>query len=373
MVVREHKEWSNPLTAFNSLKILFHAEHLRKINEWYKGNGELPSPITCDTDGSNACNQNCGWCNSQVYRKESGYSTMPKGHLLKLADFYAEWGISSLCCGGGGESLMNPAIKSFIPRAHTNGLEVGLITNGVLLDGDYARIANEHCRFLGVSCDASTPETYKRMRGADDIETVKKNLSTVNKIRLNEGTKLDTNIKFLIHPYNYKEIYSAARMAKNIGCSGIHIRPVAIDNIRGVEHSTPFNLSPYLDEINDQISEAFESLDDEYFSVYAIRHKFGEQMEKVITFNKCIATPINLTFAADGWAYLCFNVRGRKDLRLARHYPDPTEILNVWGSDKHKALIDSIDPTVCPRCTYGRYHQVIEQAIEQDCMFHKFP
>jgi MoaA/NifB/PqqE/SkfB family radical SAM enzyme len=372
---KNYKEWSNPLTAFNSLKILFHSDHLRMINSWLKDGGYLPPPITCDTDGSNACNQQCIYCNSQEFRGASDYASMPKGHLQKLADFYAKWGIRSTCIGGGGESLVNPEIRAFIPRVRNNGVEVGLITNGILLDEDYASIVNENCRFLGISCDAATPETYKRMRGTDSLATVQENLRRVNTIRVGRGTDLDTNIKFLIHPYNYREIHEAARIAKDLGCRGIHIRPVAIDDIPGVGDTLekPFSMEQYLPEINEQIGRAFEDFDDESFSVFAIRHKFGDNLEKVIEFNKCRATPINLTFSADGWAYICFNVRGKKHLRLARHYPNPENILKVWGTDAHKKIIDSINPEECPRCTYTRYHQVIEQAIECDCMFHLFP
>lgn len=370
-MVKQYKEWSNPLTAFNSLKILFHADHLRKI-----ASGEFPPPITCDTDGTNACNQKCFFCNSKKYRESSGFSSMSSEHLMRLADFYAEWGIQSTCIGGGGESTINPAIKQFIPKVRKNGLEVGLITNGTLLDNDYARIVNDNCRFLGVSCDAATEITYEKIRGTNDLKKVRKNLEKINSIRINKKTGLDTNIKFLINQFNYDEIFKAAKIAKELGCCGIHIRPVAIDNIPGLEKfikDGPFNLEQYLERINDQISKAFDELEDENFSVFAIKHKFGDRMERVIEFNKCRATPINLTFAADGWAYVCFNMRGQKNMRLAKHDPDPNDILSVWGTEKHKELLEVIDPIDCPRCTYTRYHQVIEQAIEKDCMFYMFP
>lgn len=364
------KEWSNDCNAFNTWKILFIAEQLRQISE-----GNFPPPITVDTDTSNACNQKCIFCNSQVFRKKTKYCNMPKGHLLTLADFYNDWGVKSTCIGGGGEPLMNDELKQFIPRLARYGIESGVITNGVKLDNEYAYMIVDNCRFLGISCDAATVDTYKKMRGTRDLEKVLRNLEAVNNIKYVRGSKLDTNIKFLIHPYNYKEIYETAKIARSIGCSGIHIRPVAIDNVPGVENPHDqqdyFTMREYVNEINEQIEQTF-TLETKEFRVFAVKHKFSSDLGKVVKFRKCRATPIQAVFQADGNVAICFNMRGR--YILCKHYPDPYEVKRLWGSDQHKELIDNIDPhNECPRCTYNRYNEVMEQAIIEDNMFWKFP
>lgn len=357
-------EWDSPVNPFNSWKVLFHIDQLRKIAQ-----GDFPPPNSCDMDGSNDCPLNCPWCNAQVYRKLTDYCDMPPGHMLKLADFFADWGCKSTCLGGGGESLVNPECKEFIPYAHNKGVEVGLITNGVFLDDDYARIVNEHNRFVGVSVDAGTRETYLKMKGADYYWQVISNIERMNKVKAQTNSQLDTNIKFLIHKLNYQEIYAAASLAKAIGCSGIHIRPMSIEGVPGI--SQKFSLEDYMDEINMGIARAMQ-LNSPTFKVYAVQHKFGPNMERVVRFKKCLATPLNITFAADGWAYACFNRRGMGNFRIAQHYPDPEEVRKAWGSEAHKNMLEAISPQDCPRCTYTTYNEIIERGILRDDMFHKF-
>lgn len=361
------KEWDNPINPFNSMKVLFHAEQLKQISD-----GIFPPPVSCDTDGSNICNLRCVFCNSQVYRENHSYESMPPGHLIRLADFYASWGIRSTCIGGGGESLINPEIKNFIPYVHNKGIQVGLITNGTLLDDEYAMLTSEHARFVGISCNAATASTYGMMHGAALFNLVISNVERLNRIKHSLGSQLDTNLKFLIHPINYKEVYAVAKLAKDLGCSGVHIRPVAIEGVAGIDPGTGFDMSACRQEIEEQLDRAMTDFNDQNFKVYGVRHKMGDNMERVIRFKQCLATPLNLTFGADGWTYVCFNQRGKESMRLARHYPDPNEILKVWGTDQHKQILAQIKPAECPRCTYGLYHQLIEQAIRQDNMFRFF-
>lgn len=364
------KEWTKECNAFNTWKILFHVDKLRQIAE-----GKFPVPVTVDVDPSNSCNQKCVYCNSKIYRQDVKYGNMPSGHLKKISDFLSEWGVTSTCIGGGGEPLMNNELRSFIPRLSRYGIESGVITNGSKMDAEYVKLFVENCRFVGISFDAATRGTYERIRGADHYDQVVRNMRYLNQMKEMINPKLDTNIKFLIHPWNWNEIRDAARLAKDLGFSGIHMRPVAIDNVPGVENPIKgqdyFSMKRYIEGINEQIDKAFE-LDDESFSVFAVHHKFGKNMQKVIRFKKCRATPLQAVFQADGKLCICFNMRGR--YILCDHYPDPSEVKRQWGSRSHKDLIDKIDPiNECIRCTYNRYNQVIEQAIIEDRMFYKFP
>jgi len=364
-----NKEWSNEYNPFNTWKILFSINELRAIVD-----GNFMPPVAVDIDPSNACQQHCTYCNSYEYRKRTGFQTMPKGHLLKIADFMKEWGVKSTCIAGGGEPLLNKETRDLIPRLHKHEIEMGVITNGILLDEEYSNLICESARYCGISFDGDDPYIYKMMRGSDSYNEVVRNVKLLNEIRINTQSKLDTNLKFLIHPYNYKSIPGVAKLAKEIGCCGIHIRPVGIDDVPGIANplkEKSFNMKSCRDEINDLIEEAYtyESSD---FKVFAVTHKFGSNFEKVIRFDKCRCTPLAGVFAANGDFMLCFNSRGKPGFTLASHYPDPNEIKKVWSSQYHKDMIDNIDPEKCMRCTFTRYNEVIQHCILEDKMFYKF-
>jgi len=366
------KEWSNDYNGFNDWKILLHKDKLEGC-----ATGDLLAPIAVDTDPSNICQQRCIYCNAYDYRDKSGFENMPPGHLLKLADFYADWGVKSTCIAGGGEPLVNKDTLQMIPRLHKHNIEVGMITNGALLDERYAEELTNGARFCGISIDGTNEETYKRMRGQNHYKQVVKNVTHLNETKYRKGSKLDTNLKFLIHPFNYEETYKIAKLAKDTGCDGVHIRPAGLENIPGVvdylkpENNPGFDIDEYMKITLEHIEKAYE-LEDENFKVYAVRHKFGKNFKRVVKFDSCKATPLSGVFGADGWFHICFSRRGRKGFRLARHYPDPWEIMRVWGSEDHMKLINDIQPDKCMRCAFTRYNEVIENVIEKDKIFGNF-
>jgi len=63
---------------------------------------------------------------------------------------------------------------------------------------------------------------------------------------------------------------------------------------------------------------------------------------------------------------------------LTSHYPNPENIKEYWGSDKHRKLLQSIKVNnECGRCTYGEFARQIEELAigtnEKDPMCLDFP
>lgn len=363
------REWTNPYNPFNSMKVLMWREQLEGI-----ARQEFLPPVTVDTDPTNRCNYECTWCNAFDYMQGSKH-TLPESHLLKLADFYKEWGVFSTCIAGGGEPLLNPGLNSFLERLHQNGIESGIITNGSAMTDEHIEVMARTCRWVGFSMDAGTPETYNKLKGVGDKKFFNKVIENIGKLtkRIRElGTKCDVAYKFLLHPDNAREIFKAAELAKSLGVQDFHLRPVGWDNLAATRGKDPISFDNLLEDINKQINSAL-SLEHESFHFYGVRHKFNPQMKRKINFSRCWTPPLLATFGADGKCHLCFDMRGRKDLILCSHDPDPREILKVWGSQFHRDMIAKIDPKTCPRCTFGPYNEVIEQVFIKDGMCRYFP
>jgi len=364
----KQKEWSSPYNEFNSIKILHFKEHLQSIVS-----GNFLPPITVDVDPANLCNFNCIWCNAKGFRSKHS-SVMPRGHLLKLADFYKEWGVKSACVAGGGEPMLNPDFAPFLKRLYENGIKSGVISNGSLLNKENAEAVAKYSSWCGISMDAGSSEVFMKIKEIEDEEMFDKVINNIKglvavKKRLN--SKVEITYKYLLHPYNVKDIYRAAKLAKSLAMNTFHLRPVCWDNLYGQKHDKPINFSDYVGTIESEIEKA-SALEDEHFRFYSVRHKFGENFERKINFKKCLATPLLATFGADGNVHLCFDVRGKEEWILCKHYPDPRKILKIWGSPRHKKIINSINVNKCPRCTFGPYNEIIEKAIIKDDMFLDF-
>lgn len=363
------REWINVYNSFNSMKVMLWREHLEAIVA-----GKFLPPVTVDTDPTNLCNYNCIWCNAKGYRNQSP-STMTTEHLLRLADFYKEWGVYSTCIAGGGEPTLHPGLSKFIYRLKDNGVQSGVITNGYALTNEQIEAIAKCSRWCGFSIDAGDPETYIALKGLTDERAFNRVLDNIRKlveVKKELGTRLDIAYKFLIHPDNAHTILLTAKLARSLGVQDFHLRPVCWDNLYNVEPKKPIDFFNIHEEAQRQIAEA-QKLETDNFHVYGVTHKFGENWERNVKFKKCRATPLLATFGADGYCHLCFDVRGKQEWILCSHYPDPHEILKVWGGNKHKRMIESIDPYACPRCTFQVYNEIIEQVIIQDKMCMYFP
>jgi len=365
------KEWNNPFSSFNSFKVLLWRQHL----EGCATEKFLP-PVTTDFDLSGRCSFQCVWCNAHKIINNK-VKDLPTKHWLKVSDFIAKWGAKSSCIAGGGEPLMHEGFNDIIKRQQKNNLESGVITNGVMIDYEHIWTMADTCRWVGFSMDASTTETYMKVKGIKNSKTFYKVIDNINNLAnqiKQTNSVCEIGYKFLIHPFNAHEIYEAAKLAKSIGVNDFHSRPVGFDNVpkSHAEGMEGLNLDDLVKVVEEQIEKALE-LEDENFHVYGVRHKFNSNMKRKVNFEKCRAIPLLATFAADGKVYLCFDMRGKQDTILCSHYPNPKEILKIWGSKFHIKMIRNINPNECPRCTFGVYNEIVEKVIMKDGMCLNFP
>jgi len=321
----------------------------------------------------------CPHCNAWKMINDSG-ADMTEEHMIKLVDFMANWRDStrhktpnSACIAGGGESFMNSNLVSLYDRMYHYGMEIGIITTGFIMREEHVEAIARTARWIGFSVDAATSKTYNKLKGlkqGDSFEKVKENIKRVVKRVRNTNSKCDVAFKYLLTPDNALEIYDAIKLAKEIGVHDFHLRPAGWDNLPNVTRKPDY--SGLIDKINKQLSEGMK-LETRNFKVYGIRHKFSPDFTRKVNFKRCWAIPMLPTFGADGNVHTCFDLRGREDLIMCRHDPDPYELLRFWNTDKHRDLIRSIKVEDCPRCTFGSYNEMVEKVIINDSMCKAFP
>jgi MoaA/NifB/PqqE/SkfB family radical SAM enzyme len=357
------QEWSSPYNPFNSMKILTWREHL----EGCAKNDFLP-PITIDIDPSGKCNLDCIWCNFADYNKENRVN-IPTHHLLEIADFVTDWGVKSVHVLGGGEPLMNLGTYALLRRLRDNGIPAGMITNGVLLNDEINDIIAKSCRWIGISVDCASAETYTKVKNIKSLEYFDVVINNIRKLcdRIKElSSKCSVCYKYLLHPENAHEIFKAAELAKSLGVYDFHVRPAGWVNISN-KKVNKFDFTGRLESIEEQISQAL-LLESETFHVYGIKHKFTPDKQRKINYSKCCASPVILIFGADGNCHICGDRRGQKEFILCPHSPNVNEVLKYWNTEKHKEIIQSVKLNECPRCVLGPYHEIVEKVIIRDDM-----
>jgi organic radical activating enzyme len=383
------KRW-NP---FNSYKLLAHVDRWKKI----KRGKPIPPPILITVDPTNVCNLNCIWCNAEFIRKERKGS-LSKKMLLNLADFLPRWGegspdwvqgVGAVCIAGGGEPLLNPATPVFIDKVTETGIEVGIVTNGSMMNRYIDSLS--HCTWVGVSVDAARSETFNKFKGVhlnNTFDHIIENIATLTDYAKRHNNRLGlkhpaygVSYKYLLYKDNIGEIYQAAKLAKEIGCKNIHLRPAGTtwDKL-GTEQEIIFSIEDIV-LFNEQIAKALE-LDDGTFGVYGVTHKFNSQFDRANCFDKCYAIfmtvviepPTRNDASPDSFVLgLCCDRRGDEKLELASDVEDVGEIQKLWGNGVHWKIHDRIIvERECPRCTYQPHNQIYEQVILNDSMTYKF-
>lgn len=336
------------LTSFNPLKVLLWRDHLEGIAK-----GNFLPPVAVHIDMTQDCNFNCPHCS---FRHRRAKKYMPSDHLMRLADFIKDWGVKAAYVAVSGESMLHPYWVPFIYRLKQNGIDIGVVTNGSIMDYEKRQALLECCRFAAISLDAPNEKVFARVHGVSG-EMFSIVCNNVQALAALKG-RLEVTIKYLILPKNCLFIYETAKLAKDMGVDSIHIRP-----------AQPSRISSNNGAIQAQINRARE-LEDDSFAVHAVRLELLNT-PPVNTFDKCRAS-LGAILAADGRVYICCGLLGEKRAVIGSHYPNPYQIMRFWGSQKHKQILEAIDPKECPRCPYTVHQHIIEKVIIKDGMFKNF-
>jgi MoaA/NifB/PqqE/SkfB family radical SAM enzyme len=346
-------EWKNSVTSFNSLKIIYWKDRFDMILK-----GEIPRPVSVTVDATNTCNLHCQFCTNAAFVKENEKSVSEE-ELLFLADALAKLGVVSVHFSGAGEGLLHPSAGRFLRKLKDNGLDVGLVTNGLFIDRFFDDILYS-CKWVGVSVDAANSETFSKLKHADEMNFFK----IINNIQMFMRERKEKRpmitFKFLVHPLNYEEIYEAVVLAKSMNVDEVQIRPC---------YSKSIYWHPSMIQAIIEGGRRAVELSTSKFHVNFITHRYNSEFIRN-KYERCEITPLaGLTFAADGMVYICSDLRYTEQGLLCTW----REIEQVYGSEKHKELLKNLDVKKCPsQCKDSVYQGILESVFREDTMMYKF-
>jgi MoaA/NifB/PqqE/SkfB family radical SAM enzyme len=362
------------LDRFNPWKGLLYAD-------WYKGivNGKLLPPVEASIDPIHQCPLACEHCNSGRYLGKGTSQRMPDDHLVNLIGFLGEWGVKAVRFSGGGE----PTLHSFLPTAlelvMVNDIAAAVETNGVVFGEELVEAMANHCSWVSVSVDAATRPTFAKIKGADVLNRVLANIEILVKKSRGKrpGYYWDLCFGYLISTSNAGEVYEACRIAKDLGCTSFHARPIDYRH-QGIANPDPSLGALDTDSILAKFAQCHE-LEDEGFRVFTEMHKFNSDLNPRREFQQCWGAPLSIQLCADGVAYFCTDQRLHLDYALGEHYPDPKKIKRFWGKKRHLDMLFGDTPHFCKnRCTVTAYSEQCEKLFAKgnnkvDRMCWRFP
>jgi len=267
----------------------------------------------------------------------------------------SKWGTKGTCFGGSGEGLMNPHTGTCMKKLKEKGVGSSLITNGLLI---HKHPDLKYADFVGISVDAASPKIWAEVHGV-------KNERLFDKVLENMQWLIDKNVqttfKFLLRPHSIHEVYHAAKIASEMECFALHIRPC--EPTWWQDNKEHFFTSKDRDEVNKQINNAREDFSN--IKIVGIFDKVGKNWEIVHPFKKCWAVLASTVFTSNQGFCMCCDRRSDKQVSFGP-MEHPENILDFWGSDDHRKLVENICVDRCPRCTWATYNKYFEEAVLLD-------
>jgi MoaA/NifB/PqqE/SkfB family radical SAM enzyme len=334
------------------------------------------SPLVVELDPTSMCNLACPDCISgSLLNKEE----IPSERLLNLTNEMIEAGVKAVILIGGGEPMMHPAIGEVIDRLGKADVRIGITTNGLYLK-KYLKVTAENSSWVRVSMDAGTDATFNRIRpsstGKSLFNSAIRNMEVFARSKrgklgysfmiFNEGEfgfkgipiKGNSLDKFRHLKTNVNEIYTAAKLAREIGCDYFEIKPMYDVNHFAIIQ--PKELTLIVDE---QVAMAKE-LETPNFKIleasklWASLH--GESNLEPKEYKRCAITQARTLITPSG-VYVCPYFRGQEQQKIGDIQKQ--SFSNMWHGSLRKEVINQLNPSkdCSMHCIRHESNQTIER------------
>ncbi len=332
---------------FSSDKIL---KHLDRVNAWLEG--ENPFPVTVELDMANNCNHRCAECVGSYFRVADNSALayeLAEGIIKQLS----ECKIRGLIFTGGGEPLCNPHTLPIVELAKSEGLDLGFITNGSLLNNKSSKVLLKNCSWIRISLDAGSPEVFQRTHGmgACEFQKIVSNIRDLVKLKKEIKSKCTIGVGFLTCDHSVRDMLRATLLAKELKVGYLQFRPMQI------HHGGKFNY--HWTDVQDEITKCLKHSGGGFQVLYS-KHKYDMTHDPQFGryYKKCYGQQFATVISASAKMYICCHTRGYEkycigDLKK-KNFKD------IWNSRRRKEVVKRIDFRDCiPVCRDNTFNQVL--------------
>lgn len=345
-------------------------------------NSTSDAPMVVELDPTTACNLACPDCISRDLLNQGFFS---RKRLRDLTQEMVDAGVKAVILIGGGEPLAHPEIGWVIEHLGRNGIQIGITTNGLLIERYLEPIA-EYASWVRVSMDAGTPETFHRIRpshsGESQFDNAVRNmreLAAVKKGKLGYSFMIYSEGKFDVatvpnrltdHPNliakeeagftNVHEIHRAAEIARDIGCDYFEVKPMYDINHYAIEQQEAL-----IETTVDQVERALALETDDFRVLQATKLAAvlrGEGNVEPKDYTRCAVSQLRTLITPSG-TYVCPYFRGREDKMIG----DVREqsLRDMWHGDDRRKVMSELDPSVDCRmhCIRHESNLMLEEII----------
>ena len=327
--------------------------HLDKILEWQRG--ERIAPIQIDMGLTKFCNVGCIYCIGVTQGGMTKGMMIEPEALMRFIEDCGKLDVRSIAYIGDGEPTLNPGLYDSVILARKLGIDVGIATNGILLEMNYANEILRDSTFLRINLSAAEPESFKRIHQAtsDKFPMLIEKIKTLADIKKQNNYPCTIGIQMVLIPENFDQVVKLAKLGAEIGVDYLQIKQCSDTEYKEIG----IDPEDYIKVEND-LKEA------EKFSMenYLVKVKWnkinimGETDLYKCGFRKydiCYGTPFLGQISGNGKVYPCGPFFGKERFFIGDIHEQPYH--DIVKGDKYwevqRDIIDNVD--VHYDCTVG--------------------
>lgn len=310
----------NSYTSADALpvKLLQNVQVLESIQK----DGAIP-PVHAQVILTNRCNLKCSFCSCAEDDRES---EMSYGMALELVEILKKCGTKAVTITGGGEPLLHPYFGNIIKTFASAGIQIGLVTNGLLLSQVSTKVLNLMTWIrISHAAERSFSQAYQQMLS-----------KTVSK-----ATKPDWAFSYVVtHDINAFATIPVIEFANKHNFS--HVRLVA-----DLFHPKAVDM--------ELIEEKVKSLVDDSLVIYQARQKPERGSD-------CRMGLLKPLISANGMVYACCGVQYALEVP-SKNLPIELCLGSAGKLERIVEKAEVLDGSICKRCYYGAYNRVLENMV----------
>lgn len=321
---------------FDGHKLIYHPDRVSR----YLTDGDC-YPLYMEISPVGICNHRCIFCAYDFI----GYPNrkLEKNRTLALLDELAECGLKSILFAGEGEPLVHPDIVELILRARSNGIDVGLFTNGQLLKNELAERILPALTFVRFSFNGGTAKNYAHIHSVhpDVFTTVVGNIKNAARIKKKHRLKVDIGAQFVLIPENSEFLVAATKTLKNCGVDYLAIKPFMQRDLQSYQLQKQFS-----GQSLDDLFSSVEKIADNSFNVIARRDSFLNY--GVRNYNHCYGTSFITVLNSAGVISSCLPYWEQDEFSFGNIYE--RSFKEIWDSERRKRVKVHLELSLDTRC-----------------------
>lgn len=335
------------------------------VQQYIKGidwSSTSEAPFVVEFDPTSHCNLACPDCISGTLLNQG---QIERNRIKDLTLEMIDAGVKAVILIGGGEPMMHPDIAWVIQTLGERGVRIGITTNGLYLK-KHLEVTARFADWVRVSMDAGTTETFNRIRpsrtGNSLFSAAVENMQDFARCKtgrlgysfmvFNQGNygfkaNVASTDKFgkVAHiTTNVHEIYTAAKLAKDIGCDYFEVKPMY-----DINHFAVLQQSGIAEIVEEQL-DLTRTLEDEHFQVFeAVKLRAtlrGESNLEPKAYRRCAVAQMRTLVTSSG-VYVCPYFRGVESKTVGDVATTP--FADMWHGERRRTVMQKLDPSVdCP-------------------------